>query len=102
MQPKDNMNTRIQGKIKQLNSKKGYGFITSLELPFEKIYFYWEWLNQNTKRFPELKEGDVVTFELVKRENGYQAYHIDVLNRNAPHEDVEGTEIKEADTERIK
>lgn len=76
----------IQGTITNLvmgNEKKkgGYGFIASPELPFERIFFHWSGLKQDTLRFPDLKKRMRVEFQLQHDEfNGYRAIKIRVLN----------------------
>lgn len=71
---------RIVGKITKLHPK-GWGFITSMEIPFTRIFFHWSALIQETIKFPELKRGMEVEF--VAREDpekGYRAFKIDVLD----------------------
>ena len=58
---------RIKGKIIRVDPK-GYGFIISPELPFERIFFHWSSLRSNTLRFPELSRG--MTVEFVARDQG--------------------------------
>jgi|GEM_PF-5364708 len=55
---------RITGKIIKL-SERGFGFITSKEIPFRKIFFHWTALNQETLSFEQLRTGDVVEFEII-------------------------------------
>jgi len=52
----------MTGKITKIDSK-GYGFISSKELPFTRIFFHWTYLLQDTLKFPELKTGMKVEFE---------------------------------------
>lgn len=77
-----NDSKRIQGKIIKL-SERGYGFITSKEVPFRKIFFHWSALNQDTMPFERCEVGDEVEFELitVQRHGGpsLRAIHIKVL-----------------------
>ena len=74
-----NEDKRLVGKIILLN-KRGYGFISSMEVPFTRIYFHWTNLIPQTINFAELKRGDEVDFVLVKREDGtYKAIKVDVL-----------------------
>ena len=76
----------IQGTITNIvtgNEKKkgGYGFIASPDLPFERIFFHWSGLRQDTLRFPDLKKRMRVEFQLQKDEvNGYRAIKIFVLS----------------------
>ena len=68
----------IKGKILSLNDK-GYGFISSTDLEFTKIYFHWSALNRNTVNFKDLKKGMKVEFKLIKLERGYRAIKIQVI-----------------------
>lgn len=73
---KDN---RIEGKIIHLGSG-GWGFITSEELPFTRIFFHWTTLEGNTLRFPDLKKGMRVRFVPQLRDDGtYRALKIKVI-----------------------
>lgn len=69
---------RIKGRIIQLDSR-GFGFIISDELPFERIFFHWTSLAQGTKKFPELERGMFCTFlprMQTPKEKGYKAIRI--------------------------
>ena len=68
----------IQGQIASLN-KEGYGFIITKQLPFEQIYFHWRSLKQETKRFPELKEGMTLEFSPRKSPRGWRAIKVKVV-----------------------
>lgn len=80
--------TRLVGKIIVVN-KRGYGFISCKDIPFTRIYFHWTNLIQQTVNFTELKVGDPVEFDVVKKDDGtYKAIKIDALERENPIEDV--------------
>lgn len=74
----------IRGTINNLvvssdKKKGGYGFISSPELPFERIFFHWTGLKQDTLRFPELTKRMKVEFQLQHDDtNGYRAIKISV------------------------
>lgn len=69
----------LVGVINNLR-KEGYGFITSEQLPFERIYFHWTGLKQDTMRFPQLKKRMRVEFQLQHDpEKGYKAIKIKVM-----------------------
>lgn len=94
---------RIQGKIIRVD-QKGYGFIISNELPFERIFFHWSSLKNNTLRFPELRKG--MTVEFVARDQGideegnrkgYKAIRIVVVDKT-----IDMTGIEEHDEEESK
>jgi cold shock CspA family protein len=70
---------RIVGAILHTN-KKGFGFIQSPAIPFERIYFYWTALNQdNPLKFLELKKGMLVEFTPKKYEKGWRAIKVKVM-----------------------
>ncbi len=69
---------RIKGRIIQLD-KRGFGFIISEELPFERIYFHWTSLKQGTLKFPALERNMNVSFTAkmqTPEEKGYKAIRI--------------------------
>jgi len=71
--------TRIEGKIIKL-SESGWGFISSKELKFTRIFFHWSSLKQNTLKFPDLKMGMKVSFVCTEiPDKGYRAIKIEVL-----------------------
>jgi len=53
---------RIEGKIIHVEDDKGYGFISSPEIKFTRIFFHWTGLIQDTLNFTELKKGMKVEF----------------------------------------
>ena len=71
--------TQYTGKIIHINSKEGYGFITTPEIPFERIFFHWSALREGIK-FLDLTKGMVVTFETKEFEDrGLRAIHVEVV-----------------------
>jgi len=77
------------------NKKDGFGFIASPALPYERIFFHWSGLRQDTLRFPQIEKKMKVEFMLqfsetsynpdgsIKHEGGYRAIKIKVLdNKN--------------------
>ena len=40
----------LKGKIYYL-SDKGFGFISSMEIPYTRIFFHWKGLIEDTKKF---------------------------------------------------
>lgn len=80
----------VQGTITNIiyptdTQKGGYGFIASTALPFERIFFHWSGLRQDSLRFPQLEKRMKVEFILQyrerdeKHEGGYSAIKIRVL-----------------------
>lgn len=73
-------NIRNIGKIIKL-SDEGWGFITSKEIPFTRIFFHWTSLIQETLKFTELEEGMQVEFKAIEiPEKGFRAIKIKVIN----------------------
>lgn len=69
---------RVTGKITFL-SDKGWGFISSEDIPFTRIFFHWSALEQDTKHFTELNKKDVVSFIPTERKDGVMAIKIKVI-----------------------
>lgn len=71
---------RVKGKIIKVASG-GWGFISSKEIKFTRIFFHWTSLKQDTLKFTELKNGMKVEFTPVEIEGkGWRALKIEVLN----------------------
>jgi len=74
-----NKEKRITGNITKI-SGSGWGFITSKEIEFTRIFFHWSALNQNTLNFKELHLGMRVEFVPIQlADKGYRAVRIKVL-----------------------
>lgn len=70
---------RATGKITKL-SDKGWGFITSRDIPFTRIFFHWQALNVDTVNFANLQRNMTVEFTPIKREGkGLSAVKIKVV-----------------------
>jgi len=70
---------RIIGKVTKVDPK-GWGFISSKDIPFTRVFFHWTSLLQNTLNFTELKKGMMVEFIPTKdEEKGTRAIKIKVL-----------------------
>jgi cold shock CspA family protein len=68
--------TRVQGKIIKV-SDEGWGFISSKEIKFTRIFFHWTSLKQETLKFQELRNGMRVEFTPVEVEGkGWRAIKI--------------------------
>lgn len=82
------MNDEIRsvGRIIKIH-RSGWGFISSREIEFTRIFFHWTALRQDTLRFPELKTGMLVEFTPLEiPDKGYRAMHIRVLEKPANEE----------------
>lgn len=78
------------GTIFALNETRGFGFITSKDedLKFEKLFFHWTALKNETVKFTELKRGDPVEFEIMEvPDKGKRAINIDALERDGDKND---------------
>lgn len=69
---------RIQGKILHINKdteKGGWGFISSKEIPYTRIFFHWTYVQ--TPPFLELNKGDEVEFTPEEdEEKGWRAIRV--------------------------
>lgn len=72
--------TRVGGKIIKI-SEQGWGFISSKEIKFTRIFFHWTSLKQDTLKFQELKNGMKVEFTPIEVEGkGFRAIKIEVVS----------------------
>lgn len=71
---------RATGKIIKVDGERGWGFISSKDIKFTRIFFHWTSLRQDTLRFPDLKNGMKVEFTPTEvPEKGIRAIKIKVL-----------------------
>ena len=69
----------VVGKVIKVDDK-GWGFISSKEIKFTRIFFHWTSLRQDTLNFKQLKNGMKVEFVPVEMEGkGFRAIKIKVL-----------------------
>ena len=61
-----------QGTVKWFNAKKGYGFISDAN--GKDVFVHFSALNMDG--FKELKEGEVVEFEVIEGDKGPQAANV--------------------------
>lgn len=74
---------RVSGKIIKV-SEDGWGFISSKEIKFTRIFFHWTSLRQDTLKFPELKQGMKVEFTPIEvQDKGWRAIKIKVLENGS-------------------
>lgn len=72
---------RIKGKIIHI-SEEGWGFATSPEIKFTRIFFHWTGLEQSTLKFPELRKGMRIEFEAKEYvDKGVRAIKIKVIDK---------------------
>lgn len=61
---------RFTGKIIHTDKVKGFGFITSEEIPFTRIYFHWTGLKQDTLNFLQLDKNINCEFSIKQFDDG--------------------------------
>jgi cold shock CspA family protein len=72
---------RVTGKIIKV-SEEGWGFISSKDIKFTRIFFHWTSLKQGTRNFKDLKNGMKVEFTPVEVEGkGFRAIKILVIEQ---------------------
>jgi cold shock CspA family protein len=70
---------KIVGRIIKV-SKGGWGFISSRDIEFTRIFFHWSALKQDTLNFKELEVGMWVEFIPTQVEGrGYRAIQVKVI-----------------------
>jgi cold shock CspA family protein len=73
-------------------SKEGWGFISSRDIEFTRIFFHWTSLIQGTYRFPDLRTGMIVEFTPMEIPGkGWRAVHVRVIQREKT--DGDSTEV---------
>jgi cold shock CspA family protein len=75
---------KVVGRIIKV-SKAGWGFISSKDIEFTRIFFHWTALRQDTVPFLELKTGMTVEFTPLQIPGkGYRAVHVRVVEKQVP------------------
>jgi len=70
---------KVIGRVIKVH-KTGWGFISSRDIEFTRIFFHWTALRQDTVKFPELKTGMHVEFTPVEIPGkGFRAVHVRVI-----------------------
>jgi cold shock CspA family protein len=92
----------IVGRIIKV-SKAGWGFISSRDIEFTRIFFHWTALRQDTISFPELKTGMIVEFTPLQIPGkGHRAVHIRVIEKTTPKVIEEAPEeVKEEPNDQV-
>ena len=79
-EPESMNEKRVIGKIIKLELDGGWGFISSKDIKFTRIFFHWSSLNQNTLKFDQLKRGMLVSFVPIEViDKGTRAIKIEVI-----------------------
>ena len=91
---------KVIGRIIKL-SEDGWGFISSRDIKFTRIFFHWTHLRQDTLPFPDLKVGMFVEFTPLQLPGkGFRALHIRHIERPKQEKEPEvTTTIPEADVQ---
>jgi len=71
------------GKVKWFDAKKGYGFIIG-EQGQDVFVHYTSIIGEG---FRALKDGEVVNYDLIKGEKGFQARDVNPVSEEAPGPD---------------
>ena len=70
-------------------SKEGWGFISSRDIEFTRIFFHWTALQQSTLPFLEIKTGMMAEFTPVEVPGkGWRAIHVKVIEKEKNNEQV--------------
>lgn len=93
---------RIIGKIIRVDPR-GFGFISSNDIPFERIFWHWTSLMFDTLRFPEVRRGMKVEFiprhqgrDAAGKDKGYKAIRISIIDETIDLTDIEDDEEHES------
>lgn len=84
--------TRLVGRIIKVSKKAGWGFISSKDIEFTRIFFHWTSLIQGTLPFLQLRTGMFVEFTPIQIEGrGYRAIRVKVIERPEMEKDDANT-----------
>lgn len=79
---------RATGRIIKV-SKQGWGFISSKQIEFTRIFFHWTALQQNTTPFLQLRTGMWAEFTPMEIPGkGWRAVHVRIIEREKEKEDT--------------
>lgn len=68
----------MKSKVKWFNDAKGYGFIENNEL--EDVFVHYSQIKKDG--YKSLSTGDIVQFDLVTTDKGYQAQNVSLILDN--------------------
>ncbi len=90
---------KVIGRIIKV-SDEGWGFISSKEIKFTRIFFHWTHLKQDTLPFLELKSGMMVEFTPSQMSGkGWRAMNIRVIEKPTRKEVTDAPTIEEVTAE---
>ena len=85
----DTNENKVVGRVIKV-SRRGWGFISSRDIEFTRIFFHWTSLRQDTLPFLEIKTGMHVEFvPLQIPGKGYRAIHVRVIEKPVKEESHE-------------
>ncbi len=70
----------MKAKVKWFNDAKGYGFIENNEM--EDVFVHYSQIKKDG--YKSLATGDMVQFDLITTDKGYQAQNVALINENVP------------------
>ena len=70
----------MKAKVKWFNDAKGYGFIENNEM--EDVFVHYSQIKKDG--YKSLTTGDMVQFDLITTDKGYQAQNVALINENVP------------------
>ena len=68
----------MKSRVKWFNDAKGYGFIENNEM--EDVFVHYSQIKKDG--YKSLSTGDVVQFDLITTDKGYQAQNVLLINDN--------------------
>jgi CspA family cold shock protein len=68
----------MKAKVKWFNDAKGYGFIENNEM--EDVFVHYSQIKQDG--YKSLATGDLVQFDLITTDKGYQAQNVNLINNS--------------------
>ena len=68
----------MKAKVKWFNDAKGYGFIENNEM--EDVFVHYSQIKKDG--YKSLSTGDMVQFDLITTDKGYQAQNVLLINDN--------------------
>ena len=84
---------KVIGRVIKV-SKAGWGFISSKEIEFTRIFFHWTALRQDTVSFLELKNGMTVEFTPIQIPGkGWRAVHVKVGEKQVIQNDIQKSDM---------
>ena len=78
-----NCNLKVEGKVIKYDALKSFGFIRIVSqdrnLNNKDVFVYYKDIQPQIDSFKKLQEGQMVEFELYKRDKGYVAKNLQIV-----------------------